>query len=68
MPKAKTASRVRKNHVELRKGRLRYYYVIVAPNGEVVVVSEHFYSKYNAERAAFRAAKILNVTYGKERH
>lgn len=41
--------------VELHKmsgGRQPWYLILVASNGEVVAVSEGYYSKWNAKRAA----------------
>lgn len=49
--------------IELRRGKLRYYYVIKAINGEIVVVSQRYFSKYNAERAATRSATLFRIKF-----
>lgn len=47
--------------VIVRKGKVRYYVILVAGNGETVMVSEHYFSKGNAERAGSKLATSLNV-------
>lgn len=47
--------------VELRKGLVRYYYVIKAPNGEVTSTSQKYFSKSNANRAATAAVRYANA-------
>lgn len=54
----------RQGRVELRKGILRYYYVIKGGNGEITSVSQKYFSKYNAERAAFAQARAYDLQYG----
>lgn len=61
-PKQKVTNRTKRQYtVELRKGLVRYYYVIKAPNGEVTSTSQKYYSKSNAERAAAAAIRYQNA-------
>lgn len=50
--------------VQLRKGKLRYYYVIKAGNGEITSTSQKYFSKTNAERAAIAVARLNGLAYG----
>lgn len=50
-----------KHIVELRKGKLLYYYVIRSTNGQVVVTSEKYFSRSNAIRAVNRVAKAFGI-------
>lgn len=49
--------------VQLRKGLVKYYYVVLAKNGQVLVVSQKYFSHSNARRAARKSATQLNATY-----
>jgi predicted ATP-dependent serine protease len=46
--------------VEIRKGLVRYYYVVKAPNGEITSVSQKYFSESNARRSAVVTANKLN--------
>lgn len=46
---------------ELRKGLVRWYYVVKSPNGFVLSTSEKYFSKSNAKRAAKNAGYKLNA-------
>lgn len=52
------------NRVELRKGLLRWYYVVKGSYGEIMSVSQKYFSRYNAERAAVAIAKANDYGYG----
>ena len=54
-------------HIELRRSRskLFWHYVVVADNGQVTLTSETYYSKYNAQRAAYNTSKKLKIRIGK---
>jgi hypothetical protein len=49
--------------VELVKGTLRWYYRVVAKNGEKLTTSQKYFSKGNAKRAALKAAKFLDCAF-----
>lgn len=49
--------------VQLRKGRVRYYYAVKSGNGKVMVHSQKYFSKSNAERAGLKTANLLNARY-----
>lgn len=49
--------------VKLRKGKIRYHYVVIAPNGEPTAVSQRYFSKSNARRAAKAVAVLNNAIY-----
>ena len=48
-------------YIKLKKGLLFWHYNVMAKNGKVVLTSETFASKSNAERAAEVAAKALKL-------
>lgn len=58
--------------VELHKmggGRQPWYLILIADNGEITAVSEGYYSKWNAKRAAkknFPGLDFVDVTKVKE--
>jgi uncharacterized protein YegP (UPF0339 family) len=52
-------------HIEVR-GKLLYHWVLVAGNGEVLATSETYYSKSNAERAAWRLSKAIGVEWDRQ--
>lgn len=39
----------------IKKGKVRYYYNVVATNGEIVSTSQKYFSRSNAVRAAYEA-------------
>lgn len=43
--------------VELRKGIVRWYYVVKGGKTEIMFVSQKYFSRVNAERAAIAVAK-----------
>lgn len=45
--------------VELRRGRVRWYYHVKHDNGQIVTTSQKYYSKINAKHAALGAASAL---------
>jgi uncharacterized protein YegP (UPF0339 family) len=49
-----------KIRIELVKGTVRWYYRVVAANGERLTTSQKYFSKGNAKRAAKSVAKALN--------
>lgn len=53
--------------VELRRGKLRYYYVIKGGNGEILSTSQKYFSRSNAERAAVAIAKENDYGVGFQR-
>jgi hypothetical protein len=55
----------RNMHIEVR-GKLLYHWVLVAGNGEVLATSETYYSKSNAERAAWRLSKAIGVEWDRQ--
>ena len=54
-------------YIELKRSRskLFWHYVVKAKNGQTTLTSETYYSKYNAQRAAYHASKKLNIPIGK---
>jgi len=50
-------------HVQIFKSNHGWYVRLVASNGEKLTVSEAYYSKYNAKRAARRVFPQLPVEY-----
>lgn len=50
----------RAKKIELVKGKVRWYYRVVAGNGEPILVSQHYWSRSNAKREAQRQALIYN--------
>lgn len=60
-PKTSTFKVVGK--VELRKGLLRYYYVIKGKNGEITSTSQKYFSKSNAVRAAVEVARLNKYAF-----
>lgn len=59
-----TQRELRPGRVQLRRGLVRCYYVIKAPNGEILSTSQKYYSEYNAERAALKIARDLGLVFG----
>lgn len=49
--------------IKLVKGRVRFYYLIVAKNGEILGNSQHYFSKSNARRAAKSFAKKAGAKF-----
>lgn len=49
--------------VKLKQGKLRYYYLVVAKNGEIIGNSQRYFSKSNARRAAKQFAEKLGSKY-----
>lgn len=47
-----------KYHIEV-VGRLLYHYNVLSANGQVILTSETYYSKANAERAASRFSRAF---------
>lgn len=47
--------------IEVFKGDKRWYYHVKARNGKVLLVSESYFSKGNAKRAAKRLGKANNI-------
>jgi uncharacterized protein YegP (UPF0339 family) len=45
-------------HIEVTKGKRRWYWRVVAENGQIILTSEKYYSKWNAKRAAKRLGEI----------
>ena len=43
-------------HIELMKGKHKWYWKLVASNGQTILTSQHYYSRWNAKRAASRLA------------
>lgn len=46
--------------VELKKGRVRWYYSVRHSNGKILVTSQKYFSRSNARRAAMVTAARLN--------
>jgi uncharacterized protein YegP (UPF0339 family) len=46
--------------VELRKGKVRWYYRVKHSNGDILVSSQKYFSKSNAKRAAKQTAIRLD--------
>ena|SRR3954467_12075019 len=44
-------------HIELLKGERRWYWRLVAQNGNIVATSHNYYSGWNAKRGASKFAK-----------
>ena len=44
-------------HIELTKGSRRWYWKLIAANGQTILVSQHYYSAWNAKRAATKLAE-----------
>jgi uncharacterized protein YegP (UPF0339 family) len=44
-------------HIEVAKGKRRWFWRLVSKNGQTVLTSEQYYSKYNALRSARRLAE-----------
>lgn len=49
--------------VELKKGKVRWFYRVVASNGQITLSSQKYYSKSNAKREAMKAAHNLNMNF-----
>lgn len=47
-------------YAELRKGKLRWYYVVRSRNHKVMSVSQKYFSKWNARRAAQRTGLVVH--------
>lgn len=47
--------------VVIKKGKIRYYYLLVASNGEILLHSQHYFSKGNANRAGDKLASTLKI-------
>lgn len=50
-----------KYYIEVKRGVVRWYYLIKHGNGQTLNVSQHYWSKSNALRAAHRLGKKLNM-------
>ena len=50
-------------HVQIFKSNHGWYVRLIASNGEKLTVSEAYYSKWNAKRAARRVFPALPVEY-----
>lgn len=61
---AQRAATTHIKRVELRKGVLRYYYVIKGGNGQVMSVSQKYFSRTNAWRAAMAIARENDYGFG----
>lgn len=49
-------------HIRLKRSKaLLWHYVIQGANGEITLTSETFFSKSNADRAAIKASKDLDI-------
>lgn len=48
--------------VELVKGRVRWHVRLMDRNGKIILTSQTYYSKSNANRAARRLATALNLS------
>ncbi len=44
-------------HIELVKGQNRWYWRLVAHNGNIVATSHNYYSHWNAKRGASKFAR-----------
>ncbi len=44
-------------YIELVRGQNRWYWRLVAHNGNIVATSHNYYSRWNASRAAQKLAK-----------
>lgn len=51
------------HQVCLKKGLLRWYYIIKSRNGEITTVSQKYFSKSNAKKSAKTMAKALKAKY-----
>lgn len=51
------------NNIVLVKGKVRWYYNIVADNGHILATSQKYFSKGNARRAAINAATRSKLEY-----
>lgn len=47
--------------IELFRGKHKWFWHLRARNGQVVLVSESYYSKWNAKRSAKRVADINRI-------
>jgi uncharacterized protein YegP (UPF0339 family) len=45
-------------HIELKKGARKWFWKIVGRNGEIVLTSQGYYSKWNAKRSALKLANV----------
>jgi uncharacterized protein YegP (UPF0339 family) len=45
-------------HIELKKGKVKYYWNLISRNGEIVLTSQKYFSKWNAKRSALKLANI----------
>ncbi len=48
-------------YIELLKGQNRWYWRLVAHNGNIVATSHNYYSRWNAKRAAHKLAKANDI-------
>jgi uncharacterized protein YegP (UPF0339 family) len=49
------------NYVEIRKGKLRFYYVVRSrANGQVLSTSEKYFSRSNCRRAAYKTGLTVH--------
>lgn len=53
----------RQYKVKLHKGKVRYYYTLVGGNGEVMMTSQKYFSRGNAEREAAKVASKTESIY-----
>jgi uncharacterized protein YegP (UPF0339 family) len=44
-------------YILLAPGKRKYFWKLMGDNGQTVLVSQHYYSKWNARRAARKLAK-----------
>lgn len=54
---------MKRPHLELRKGLIRWHVALVGANGETMMFSENYFSKSNAERAIRRLADALHLNW-----
>ncbi len=48
-------------HIQLVKGKVKYYYNVVATNGNILSTSQKYWSKGNADRAARKLGTALTL-------
>lgn len=47
--------------IQVKRGAIFYRWVLAATNGQILAVSETYYSRNNARRAAEKLGKAINV-------
>jgi uncharacterized protein YegP (UPF0339 family) len=45
-------------HIEVVKGKRKWFWRLIASNGQVVLTSQRYYSKWSAKRSALKLALV----------